>query len=605
MRSSFQRSAIAVALGWLVACGLKAPPMPPQEPTVSTTPLNPDAVAGVADPALRQLLHDHWERTLERSPLWATQLGDHRYDDRIGDSSAGAYAADRQARDAFLARAEALSGLTGDDALTLDLFVDKLRKDAAIDVCRFETWGFSPTWNPISDFAYLPELHGVETVDDGQKLLARYRQIPRSVDETIANLRVGLAEGRVGTAHSTRLAIEMADEQLAKPLEDWTLLAPAKADRAWDEAETAAFREGLNGVVEADIAPAYRRWRDFLAEEVLPVARDDAHSGIVHLPDGEACYAATIRQHTSLPLAAGDVHATGLAELERIHGEMRVLGERLFGTDDLAAVFERLRTDPALYFTSEDEVEAKAQQSLDRAKAAIPAMFGRLPQTECVVRRIPDYEAPYTYIAYYRQPNPDGSKPGEYFVNTYKPETRPRYEAEVLAFHESIPGHHLQIAIAQELEAVPAFRKHLDATAYVEGWALYTESLADEMGLYSGDLDRLGRLSFDSWRASRLVVDTGIHAKGWSREQAVRFMLENTPLAENNIRNEVDRYVNWPGQALGYKTGQLEILRLRRESEAALGERFDLAAFHDALLESGPLTLPVLSARIEAWAASR
>jgi uncharacterized protein (DUF885 family) len=217
---------------------------------------------------------------------------------------------------------------------------------------------------------------------------------------------------------------------------------------------------------------------------------------------------------------------------------------------------------------------------------------------------VPDYEAPYTTIAYYREPNPDGSKPGEYFINTTQPTTRPRYEAEALAFHESIPGHHLQIAIAQELPEMPAFRKYGGVTAYVEGWGLYTERLADEMGLYSSDLERMGMLSYDAWRASRLVVDTGMHAKGWSRAQAVSFMLEHTALAENNIRNEVDRYIGWPGQALAYKVGQLTILRLRAAARAKLGAAFDLKAFHDTLLGAGPVTLPVLEGIIDRWIAA-
>jgi uncharacterized protein (DUF885 family) len=224
-----------------------------------------------------------------------------------------------------------------------------------------------------------------------------------------------------------------------------------------------------------------------------------------------------------------------------------------------------------------------------------------LPRTDCVMREIPEYEAPYSTIAYYRQPHYDGTKPGEYFVNTYRPESRPRYELEALTWHESIPGHHLQIALAQELGALPAFRRLDGSTAFVEGWALYTESLADEMGLYSSDLDRLGRISYDAWRACRLVVDTGIHALGWTRAQAEAYMREHTALTPINISNEVDRYIGWPGQALAYKVGQLEIQRLRRDAEARLGTRFDLPAFHAIVLGAGAVTLPVLADRVTAW----
>jgi uncharacterized protein (DUF885 family) len=239
-------------------------------------------------------------------------------------------------------------------------------------------------------------------------------------------------------------------------------------------------------------------------------------------------------------------------------------------------------------------VEAKAREALGRAREAMPAFFGILPQARCVVVRMEPHEEKHSTIAYYRQPALDGSRPGRYYINTYAPETRPRYEAEALAFHEAIPGHHLQIAIAQELRDVPEFRKHTGTTAFVEGWALYTEQLSDEMGLYSGDLDRIGKLSYEAWRACRLVVDTGMHALGWSRQQAIDFMLANSALAENNIVNEVDRYITWPGQALAYKLGQLEILALRDEAREKTSARFDIREFHDVVLRNGAVSLATL-----------
>jgi uncharacterized protein (DUF885 family) len=255
-----------------------------------------------------------------------------------------------------------------------------------------------------------------------------------------------------------------------------------------------------------------------------------------------------------------------------------------------------------MHFRTAEEVEAKARESLARAKAAVPSWFGRIqPKTGCEVRVMGMYEAPYSTIAYYRPPSADGARPGQYMINTYLPETRPRYEAEALAFHESVPGHHLQIAVAQELTGVPEFRKHQGVTAFVEGWGLYSERLADEMGLYSGDTDRIGMLSFDAWRACRLVVDTGLHAMGWTRQQAIDYMTENSVLAENNIVNEVDRYLTWPGQALAYKIGQLEILKLRDEAKRRLGARFDIKAFHDAVLGNGAVALPVLREQVEAY----
>jgi uncharacterized protein (DUF885 family) len=273
----------------------------------------------------------------------------------------------------------------------------------------------------------------------------------------------------------------------------------------------------------------------------------------------------------------------------------------VLGTTDIAEIQKKLRTDPAMHFANAGEVEAKAAETLARAKAALPGYFNVLPKADCEVKVMGMYEAPYSTIAYYREPAADGSRPGYYMINTYKPETRPRYEAEALAFHESIPGHHLQIAIAQELQGIPEFRKHLGVTSFVEGWALYTERLANEMGLYSGDLDRIGMLSFDAWRACRLVVDTGMHSMGWSRQQAIDYMVANTVLAENNIANEVDRYLGDPGQALAYKLGQIEIFALRDEGKKRLGDRFDLKKFHEVVLRNGAVALPTLRQQVEDW----
>ena len=342
-----------------------------------------------------------------------------------------------------------------------------------------------------------------------------------------------------------------------------------------------------------------------MREQILPRARDDQHVGIGHLPDGKACYAKLIQVHTSLQLPAEEIHQIGLEENARIRAEMSALGGRLFGTRDLAAIQQRLRTDRALYFATRDEVEAKAREALTRAEAAMPRWFGQITRTPCVVKRVEGYEEKDTTIAYYRQPAVDGSRPGTYYINTYAPDTRPRYEAEALAFHESVPGHHTQIALAQEQDGLPEFRKHLGVTAYVEGWALYTERLADEMGLYSADLDRMGMLSFDAWRASRLVVDTGLHVMGWDRQRAIQYMLENTALARNNIENEVDRYIGWPGQALAYKLGQREIFALRHQAQRQLGTRFDIRAFHDNLLAHGAVSLAVLRGEIERWLAAQ
>ena len=595
---------IGILLCGLAACGLKAPPVPPATATPEAA-LNPEAVAGVTDTTLRQLLNDQWEHALARHPFHATELGEHRFDALTEDLSAESVAADRALVRQWLDRGSKIhrDALTPSDRTTLELFTWQMGTERDLEVCRFEQWNLSATSNPVATFNYLPELQTVTTPADAHNLLARYAAAPRYIDQAIANLREGLKGGWVENAHSVGLSVEMVDKQLAQPLAEWPMMAPATAEHPdWSADELAAFRKDVTSTVDGDVRAAFTRYRDFLKDQVLPVARPDDKSGVKFLPEGEACYAAAIGYHTSLHRSADDVHQIGLDELGHIHAEMQDLGEKLFGTRDLQAIFERLRTDRSLYFSTGEEIHAKAEDALARSRAAIPQWFGRLPKTECVVRDIPDYQAPYTYIAYYQPAHLDGTKPGEFFVNTYAPETRPKYQAEVLAFHESIPGHHLQISITQEMPALPAFRKNQDMmTVYVEGWALYTERLADEMGLYSGDVDRMGMLAFDSWRASRLVVDSGIHHLGWSRQQAVDFMKTSTPLAENNIDNEVDRYITWPGQALGYKTGQMEIWRLRREAEQTLGPKFDIRGFHDVVLGSGPVTLPMLQEQVHAW----
>jgi uncharacterized protein (DUF885 family) len=338
--------------------------------------------------------------------------------------------------------------------------------------------------------------------------------------------------------------------------------------------------------------------------EILPRARPNDDPGLGHVPGGVAGYRGLIRVHTSLDLEADRLHAIGIDEIARIDVELAELAGRVTGVPSRLEAIERLRTDPALSFATRDEVFDKAVSCLARATEAIPGWFGRLPQAPCEVVRMGSHEEEHSTIAYYREPAVDGSRPGQYFINTSEPATRPRYEAEALAYHEAVPGHHLQIAIGQELPGLPAFRRHLGPTAYFEGWGLYTERLCDEMGLYSGDLDRIGVLSYDAWRASRLVVDTGMHALGWSRDRAIRFMLEHTALAPNNIANEVDRYIVMPAQALAYKVGQLELLRLRAEARSRLGGAFDIRGFHDAVLGSGALSLPILRGVVEGWTSS-
>ena len=580
-----------------------APPVAALPPPAAWPPA--DADTGMTDPKLADLFRREWASELELDPMTATTLGVHRFDDRVDDNSAEGIARRRATVRAFLEEAQVLaarSDLVPGDHSSLELLVESLEANVVSEVCAFEEWGLSTSENPLTRWNRLPEDQKVTTPASGDTLAARYALIALHVDREIDNLRRGLSRGLVSNAETTRRLIDMFDKQLAQHLLEWPLAVPIRVHHDdWPPATLARFRETLMKTVAEQIRPAFARYVTFLKTEVLPRARRDDQAGLVYLPNGAACYRARIRAHTTLERDPRELHQLGLEQIAGLDHDIAELGRSALGESDLAHTLQRLRSDGSLYFTTAEEIEQQAQRALVRARAALPRAFNVLPKADCVVARIPDYEAPYGSIAYYRAPIPDGSKPGELFINVLEPRTRPRFEATVLAFHESIPGHHLQVAIAQELGEVPAFRKYAGFSAFVEGWALYTERLADELGLYEGPLDRLGMLSFDAWRASRLVVDTGLHALGWSRQQAVDFMLEHTALTPGNVDNEVDRYIVWPGQALAYKTGQLEILALRERAQARLGARFDLRAFHDAVLLGGAVSLPVLRRQVDSY----
>jgi uncharacterized protein (DUF885 family) len=555
-----------------------------------------------AAPPLEALADDFWRGWLAFHPIGATATGVPGYDDRLPDISAPAIAARVRELSGLLDRARALdpSSLDESDAATLGALVGELEGELAEHEADLVAWTVDPLEGPAIYALDLPAFQPAATVEQGRAMVARWQGLGAWLDQYVEQLRRGLADGRVAVRTPVEKVIDNARATLARPDDELPLLEAAREDRPdWSAADLAAFREGLRDAVRDSFRPGLRRYLAVLEDDVLPRTRPDERPGIGHLPGGEAAYRALIRVHTSLDLPAEEIHRIGLAEVERIDAEMAALGGRVLGVDGLAAVLDRLRSDPALYFSTRDEVFAKAESALARAREAIPAWFGILPKAPCEVIRMGEHEEAHSTIAYYRQPAVDGSRPGQYFINTGFPETRPRYEAEALAYHESIPGHHLQIAIGQELTDLPDFRRHLGPTAFFEGWGLYTERLSDEMGLYSGDLDRIGILSFDGWRACRLVVDTGMHALGWTRQQAIDFMAAHTALGPNNIANEVDRYIVWPGQALAYKLGQLEMLRLRDEARARQGDRFDVRAFHDAVLGQGALGLEALRGVVE------
>ncbi|MBN1611067.1 MAG: DUF885 domain-containing protein [Polyangiaceae bacterium] len=568
------------------------------------SPLADEVVRGVQDPALRAVLWEFWEWAMRWAPVWATTLGDHRYDDRLEPRDAASLRRYHDEHTRLLDTASRIDRcrLGDGDAVTWMALRSWLGSEAAQDACHFHEWWVSPRWNLLDEISRVVERHPLRTPSDGDNLIQRLHAAVRWIDDSIANLGVGLTHGRVAARESIRLAIAQLDTELARSTQQWAMTAPARAARPqWPVQAQTRFSARLHEVVAEQIRPALCRLRVFLAEQVLPLGRTGTSEGIGSLPDGETCYLGLVEALLGSPRAPEELHALGLAEIARTDGEIAALGARLFGSRDLGETLTRLRTDRSLYFADPREIVTQAEAARARAGSALPTWFGRLPRAPCVVREVPAYEAPYMAPGYYSSPNYDGSKPGEYFVNTHQPETRPRFELEVLTWHESIPGHHLQRAMAQELDGLALPRKLWSSTAHAEGWALYAERLADEMGLYSTDLDRLGMHGYDAWRAARVVVDTGIHWLGWTRDQALRFMLEHTASTPENLKNEVDRYVATPALALVYKVGQLKILELRDRARAVLGEAFDVRDFHDVVLGSGALPLPVLEHVVRRW----
>jgi uncharacterized protein (DUF885 family) len=551
---------------------------------------------------LNQVAADYWAFLMERNPTEGLLYGIYEHADQMEDltRSAEDEAIDRLNGFADAAEAVDPADLSEDERVTRAVLIEEARGSARELARRHLEFAVDHTGGGlhVALLQLAPQL-GAASADVADALVGKWSKLGRTFDDAVKRLRQGVARDRTPPRIAVERSITQIDEYLATSLDhDPFTIGQGPAD--FDEAAEAAWRDRLRGAVADVVRPAYAAYRDALRNEILPHAREPEESGARWLRDGEALYADAIRRHTSLDLSPLEIHQIGLDEIASLEDEYRELGGAVLGTTDVAEIYERLRNDPELRFGSADEILAAAQAAMDRARAAIPEWFGRLPRASCVMAEIPAgaEDAP---LAYYLPPATDGSRAGTFFVNTTEPTTRTRFESEALAFHESIPGHHLQLAIAQELEDVPEFRKHALVTVYVEGWALYTERLADEMGLYTDDLTRLGILSFDSWRAGRLVVDTGMHALGWSRQEAIDWMAANSPQAPNNIANEIDRYIGWPGQALAYKLGQREIFRLRREAESAMSERFDLAGFHDVVLGSGPVPLGVLGELVGGW----
>ena len=550
-----------------------------------------DTVNGLADEVLQ--LH------FDKEPAWPSVLGLPGSHDRLADQSATEFARLRAAYADVVTRAKALdpATLSATEKVTQDVVISQAK--SAIDRLdsRLEDFAVSNGLHApaLAILLYLPYYE----LDDEAKArgyLSRLAGLETFLDTLIGRQRAALADGLVPPAYLAQVGVEYVDRYLAAPDSDPLLVTPT--------VPVEGFEAERDRLLQAVVRPAYARYRDFLAEEVVPVGKPDTEPGIGHLPGGQERYAALIRAETTTERTAQELHDTGLAIVGRLAEEYRELGAKVFGTSDLAEIFERLRTDPALRWHDGEELLEAARDTVARAEAVAPQWFSVVPTEKCAVVPVPEADAASGTIAYYLEPSMDGTRPGKYYANTYGADQRQRFTSEAIAFHEAVPGHHLQLSLAQNLTDLPLLRRVGQTTAYAEGWGLYAERLADEMGLYT-EVGRFGMLSQDSLRAGRLVVDTGVHALGWTRQQAIDFLTENTPLGSLEIAGEVDRYISWPGQALSYMVGRLEIERLRAEAEAALGERFDIRGFHDVVLGNGILPLPALASVVSAWVASQ
>ena len=549
------------------------------------------------DQTLDELAERYFQVTMDAAPFDATMFGVPGWDAEVPDLSEAAEA-ETDGRLADLQRRLAAidAGRLGPrDRITLAMLERGLADHRAELAARWPEVTVSATGSGIQTavLALVPKV-SLATADQAADYLERCAKLAGCLDQAGDRLRAGLAKGRTPPALGVRAAVRQLDAYLAAGTEgDDPLLTPTPPAGV----EAGRFRDRLAEVVAGSVRPAMARYRDLLAGPVLERARPDDRCGLAHLGDGEAVYRAAVAHHTTTDRDPAELHKLGLDLVAGLAEEYRELGRRVLGTGDMDQVLARLRHDPGLRFATGAEILQSGRDALDRAVAALPAIVGRVPRAGCRVDEMSAYEARDAVLGYYQPPA--GGRPGVHWLNTSAPETRTRYEYEALAFHESVPGHHLQFALAQELEELPRFRRFGYVTAFSEGWALYTERLADELGLYSGDLERFGMLSFDSWRACRLVVDTGLHQLGWSRDQAVDYLLANSALTRTNVENEVDRYVAWPGQSLAYMVGRLELVRLRGLAQARLGGRFDLRAFHDVVLGTGGVPLSVLAEVVE------
>ncbi|MFM7202705.1 MAG: DUF885 domain-containing protein [Myxococcota bacterium] len=561
------------------------------------------ASSTVASEQLQKVCDRYWDLQLERHPVWASELGYHRFDHLLpdyGSASRELYYQQIHAVEADFKGVE-LDALQGNDRVTHEVMAHLLRTDLDGEVFREECWSVNPLHGPWTMLTELADRQPVVPHAALERLKARFRAAPRLLEQITENLRDGIQQGQVvSQIGPERVAAQLRRLLKIDPDKSSFMPGPERVAALTDEA-TARVKQELVEVVQGEVYPALDRFASFLEQEYLPHTRTEP--GLCHMPSGREYYQFLIELFTSRPDSAERIHQVGLEELKRVHEEMRHISLEMAGIADLREFAAWLRARPDQYLHDRDAVVAFNRAAIARAEAALPRAFNRLPTRRCVVRPIEQFREMDSPSGYYSHASEDGTRPAYYYVNTSRPESRPAYNMEALAFHEAVPGHHLQIALAQELDGLHPVRRHIGQTAYVEGWALYSERLCNELGLYSSPTMRFGMLNYQAWRAARLVVDTGLHALGWSREKAMEVLMANTAHGTAEASIEVDRYICMPGQALSYMTGRMAIDALRRECEQRLGSQFDLKIFHARTLEHGALPLASLERVVQHWLA--
>ena len=559
--------------------------------------------ASDATKALKSLLAEEWEYELRTSPEMATSLGDNRFNDRLDDDSPRFHQAELKQNHEFLTRFEAVNpaSLSPQDTLSRELMIRKLFE--AIEGAGFKPWEMPVTQmsgihlSLIEISTFMP----FNTVKDYENYLSRLHQVPHAFDQTIDNMRQGMKDRlmppRFLLEKVTLQAEDVAGKSgnsspFAKPVQTFPAAIPA--------AEQTRLRSAVLTAIDQEVLPSYKKFAAFMRTDYAPHGRTDP--GVWALPDGAARYRFAIRRMTTTDLSPGQIHEIGLKQLAETEAEMLTLAHQL-GFKDLASLNDHIKKDRSFYATSGEQVLDLYTKYTRQMEKELPRLFNRLPKNKLVVIPMDSFRAQNAVPADYTEGAADGSRPGRINVNEYGPTERLMLNIEAIAYHEGVPGHHLQISIGQELPDLPDFRRNGEYTAFVEGWALYSERLGKEVGFYEDPYSNYGRLENEMWRDIRLVIDTGVHEKHWSRDQMVEYFHRYTAMDEPNVQTEVDRYISWPGQALAYKLGQLEILKLRQEAREKLGAKFDLRAFHDEIVGSGPLPLDVLDSHVKAWIA--